>query len=57
MWDESKGGFKSGVNRSSGPISRIPGEDKVVVKVGVVQMEKVNDQTGAASSVNYRDMW
>jgi len=32
-----------GVKRSSGPISRIPGGDRVTVKVGVVQVEKVND--------------
>jgi len=32
------------VKRSSGPISRIPGEDRVAVRVGVVQMEKANDQ-------------
>ena len=35
---------KGGVKRSSGPISRIPGWDRVAVKVGVVQVEKVNDQ-------------
>ena len=40
--DESKGVFQRGVKRSSGPISRIPGGDRVGVKVGVVQMEKVN---------------
>ena len=38
------GVFKGGVKRSSGPISRIPGGERVAVKVGVVQMEKVNDQ-------------
>jgi len=42
--DESKGVFQRGVKRSLGPISRIPGGDRVVVKVGVVQVEKVNDQ-------------
>ena len=36
-------GFSKGVKRSSGPISRIPGGDRVAVNVGVVQMEKVND--------------
>src|SRR6218665_2508958 len=36
-----------GVKRSSGPISRIPGGDRVAVTVGVVQVEnKVNDQMG-----------
>ena len=29
---------------SSGPISRIPGGDRVAVKLGVVQMGRVNDQ-------------
>ena len=39
-----KGGFSKGaIKRSSGPISRIPGGDRVAVKVGVVQMEEVND--------------
>ena len=33
-----------GVRRSLGPISRIPGGDRVAVKVGVVQMGRVNDQ-------------
>src|SRR6218665_3967483 len=33
-----KGGFPKGVKRSSGPISRIPGWDRVAVKVGVVQV-------------------
>ena len=31
-----------GVKRSSGPISRRPGGDRVAVNVGVVQVEKVN---------------
>ena len=45
-------GVPKGVNRSSsGPISRIPGGDRVAVKVGVVQMEKVNDQMGQGRSV------
>ena len=38
--------FQKGVKRSSGPISRIPGGDTVAVKVGVVQVEKVNDPMG-----------
>jgi len=33
-----RGFFRRVVKRSSGPISRIPGEYKVAVKVGVVQM-------------------
>ena len=41
--DESKWGSERGVMRSSGPIFRIPGGDRVAVKVSVVQMEKVND--------------
>ena len=39
------------VNRSSGPISRISGGDRVAVKVGVVQMGRVNDQMGQGRSV------
>jgi len=35
--------FQKGVKRSSGPIFRIPGGDRVAVKVDVVQVEKVND--------------
>src|SRR6218665_3822069 len=46
-----KGGFSKGVKGSSGPISRIPGGDRVAVKVGVVQVEKVNDQMGQGRSV------
>jgi len=34
------------VKRSSYPISRGPGGDRVAVKVGVVQMRRVNDQMG-----------
>ena len=51
--DESNGGFpESGVKRSSGPISRIPGLGfRVAVKVGVVQVEKVTDQMGQGRSV------
>ena len=33
-----KGGFKRGVKRSSGPNSRVPGGDRVAVRVGVVEM-------------------
>ena len=33
-----KGGFQRGVKRSSGPISRVPGGDRVAVRVGVVEM-------------------
>ena len=44
--DESKGVFQRVVKRSSGPISRIPGGDRIAVKVGVLQVEKVNDQMG-----------
>ena len=40
-----------GVFQSSGPNSRIPGGDRVAVKVGVVQMEKVNDPMGQGRSV------
>src|SRR6218665_3302829 len=49
--DESKGGFPKGVKNSPGLISRIPGGDRVAVKVGVVQVEKVNDQMGQGRSV------
>ena len=35
--------FQRVVKRSSGPISRRPEGDRVAVKVGVVQMERVND--------------
>ena len=41
-----KGFFPKGVKRSSGQISRIPGEDRVAVEMGVVQMKRVNDQMG-----------
>jgi len=34
------------VKRSSGPISRIPGGDRVSVKVGVDEMGRMNDQMG-----------
>ena len=36
------GAFQKGVKRSSGPISRIPRGDRVAVKVGIVQVEKVD---------------
>src|SRR6218665_3893283 len=42
--------FKGGVERSSGPIYRIPGGDRVAVKVGVVQVEKLNEGEGELSS-------
>jgi len=35
----------------SGPISRIPGGDRVAVKLGVVQMGRVNGQMGQGRSV------
>ena len=46
-----KGFSLKGVKRSSGPISRIPGGDRVAVKVGVVQMGRVNDQMGQGKGV------
>jgi len=46
-----RGVSKGGVKRSSGPISRILEGDRVAVKVGVVQMEKVDDQMGQGRSV------
>ena len=36
-------GFPKGVRRSSDPISRVPGGDRVAVRVGVVQMGMGND--------------
>src|SRR6218665_2566428 len=33
-----KGGFQRGVKRSSGPNSRVPGGDRVAVRVGVIEM-------------------
>ena len=45
------GFFQRVVKRSSGPISRIPGGERVAVKLGVVQMEKVNNQMGQGRSV------
>ena len=48
-----KGGFSKGrVKRSSGSISKIPGGDRVAVKVCVVQVEKVNDQTDQMASAS-----
>ena len=47
-------GASKGVKRSSGLISRIPGGDRVAVRVGIVQMEKVNDQMGQGRSVNLK---
>jgi len=44
-------GAPKGVKRSSGPISTIPEGDRVAIKVGVVQMENVNDQMGQGRSV------
>jgi len=44
-------GFPKGAKRNAGLISRIPGGDRVAVKVGVVQMEKVNDQISQGRSV------
>ena len=45
---------KKVVKRSSGPISRASGGDRVAVKVGVVQMGRVNDQLSQGRSV-WRD--
>ena len=42
---------KGGVKRSSGPISRVPGGDRVAVRVGVVEMGRGNDQKGQGRSV------
>jgi len=46
-----RGFSKRVVKRSSGPISREPEGDRVAVKVGVVQMDRVNDQMGQGSIV------
>src|SRR6218665_160692 len=46
-----RGFSKGGVKRSSGQISRIPGGDRVAVKVGVLHVEKLNDQMGQGRSV------
>ena len=55
LW-QIKGGLPKGVKGSSGPSSRIPGGDRVAVKVGVVQVEKVNDQMGQSRSVSRDDI-
>ena len=47
-------GFQRVFKRSSGLIYRIPGGDRVAVKVGVVQMGRVNDQMGRGRSI-WRD--
>jgi len=44
-------GFPKVVKRSSGSISRGPGGDRVAVRVGVVQIGRVNDQMGQGRSV------
>ena len=49
-----KWGSKGGIKRSSGPISRVPGGDRVAVRVGVVEMGRRNDQMGQGRSV-WRD--
>ena len=49
--DESKVDFQKGVKRSSGPISRVSGGDRVAVRVGVVEMGRGNDQMGQGRSV------
>src|SRR6218665_3879568 len=36
-------GFPKGVKRSSGPNSRVPGGDRVAVRVGVVEMGRGNE--------------
>src|SRR6218665_3793646 len=41
-----KGGFPMGVKRSSGPNSRVPGGDRIAVRVGVVEIGRGNDQKG-----------
>ena len=45
-----KGGFPKRVKGSSGPISRVPGGDRVAVRVGVVEMGRGNDQMGHGRS-------
>ena len=42
------------VKRSSGPISRGPGGDRVAVKVAVVQMGRVNDQMGVFKEMRFQ---
>ena len=46
-----KGGFQRGVKRSSGPISRVRGGDRVTVRVGIVVMGRGNDYMGQGRSV------
>src|SRR6218665_2655279 len=46
-----RGVFQRRVKRSSGPISRILGGDRVAVKVSVVKVDKVNDQMGQGRKV------
>ena len=50
-----RGVFQRGVKRSSGPISGMPGGDRAAVKVGVVQVEKVNDIVQQKSRSLYND--
>src|SRR6218665_2404788 len=45
-----KGGFQRGVKKSSGPISRVPGGDRVAVRVVVVEMGMGNDQKSQGRS-------
>ena len=46
-----KGSFQGGgFKRSSGPISRVPGGDRVAVRVGIVEMGRGNDQKGQGRS-------
>ena|SRR6218665_84159 len=44
-------GLPKGSKRTSGPISRITAGDRIAVKMGVVQVEKVNDQMGQGIGV------
>src|SRR6218665_3100485 len=46
-----KGGSQRGVKKSSGPISRVPGRDRVAVRVGVVDMGRGNDLMGQGIGV------
>ena len=45
-----KGVSKGGVKRSSGPNSRVPGGDRVAVRVGVVEMGRGNDNSNRNSN-------
>src|SRR6218665_1751537 len=46
-----KGGFQGGQEKLRSDFqNRLPGGDRVAVKVGVVQMKKVNDQMGATGA-------